>query len=141
MVADNFCHWIITATYLKVSFETRMLLNKNTYISTAVDLVQVDRFRCCLTTFNVLISILILLIAISLYFGGRYLIEHYEFNVFYTVAINSSLVLQIGCLLAWAWTLMRLYKDFKYTDKLLPNKRIFILHGSLLTLYLFLYAL
>jgi hypothetical protein len=25
--ADNLCHWIITKTYLEVSFQTRMLLN------------------------------------------------------------------------------------------------------------------
>jgi len=37
--AANFCHWIITAIYVKASFETRMLINKNTYIGSAVDLV------------------------------------------------------------------------------------------------------
>jgi hypothetical protein len=44
-------------------------------------------------------------------------------------------------LFAWAWTLIRLYKDIKHSEKLLPNKRIFILHGSLLTGYLLLNAL
>ena len=44
-------------------------------------------------------------------------------------------------MLAWAWTLIRLYKDIEHSEKLLPNKRIFILHGSLIGGYLVLYAL
>ena len=44
-------------------------------------------------------------------------------------------------MLAWACTLIRLYKDIEHSEKLLPNKRIFIQHGSLLFGFLFLYAL
>ena len=117
--SSNFCHWIITATYIKVSFETRMLINKNTYIKTATELVPVDRFRCCLTTTNVLILILILLIAITAYF--RILLNS---STLISILNNSTFVFQVGCLLAWAWTLIRLYKDIKHSEKLLPNKRI-----------------
>ncbi len=42
---------------------------------------------------------------------------------------------------AWAWTLIRLYKDIKHSNKLLPSKGIFILHGSLLTGFLLLFAM
>jgi hypothetical protein len=41
-------------------------------------------------------------------------------------------------MLVWAWTLTRLYKDIKHSEKLLPNKRIFVMHGSILTAYLLL---
>ena len=44
-------------------------------------------------------------------------------------------------MLTWGWTLIRLYRDIEHSEKLLPNKHIFILHGSLLTGYLLLFAL
>ncbi len=44
-------------------------------------------------------------------------------------------------MLAWAWTLIRLYKEIENSEKLLPNKGVFTLHGSLLAVYLLLYAL
>ena len=43
--------------------------------------------------------------------------------------------------LTWGWTLHKLYRDTKRSDKLLPKKGIFILHGSLLVLFLLLQAL
>jgi len=50
--AGIFCHWIITTTYIQVSFETKKLLNKDTYIKASTELVSVDKFKCCLTTAN-----------------------------------------------------------------------------------------
>jgi hypothetical protein len=38
LAAQNACHWIITETYVKVSFETRMLLDKKTYTKSAQEL-------------------------------------------------------------------------------------------------------
>lgn len=35
-------------------------------------------------------------------------------------------------MIAWAWTLVKLYRDIKHSKKLLPNKRVFKLHGFLL---------
>ncbi len=58
-----------------------------------------------------------------------------------SIAADSTLFFQFGCLTAWAWTLIRLYKDIKHSEKLLPNKRIFIQHGYLLTGYMLLGAL
>ena len=43
--------------------------------------------------------------------------------------------------LTWGWSLYKLYRDTTDSDELLPDKRIFILHGSLLTLVLVLNAL
>ena len=113
-----------------------MLLKKDTYIKTASELVSVGRFRCCLTTVNIGIILLILLIAMTVYFGLLL-----ESNKLYLDGNISTIVFQVGCLLAWAWTLIRLYKDIEHSDKLLPNKFIFKLHGYLITAYLFLYSL
>jgi len=43
---------------------------------------------------------------------------------------------QFTYLLIWAWALYVLYRDIKQARMLLPNKRIFFLHGSLLLLYI-----
>ena len=42
---------------------------------------------------------------------------------------------------AWVCTLFRLYKDIEHSEKLLPNKQVFILHGYLLSGYLLLYII
>jgi hypothetical protein len=44
-------------------------------------------------------------------------------------------------MLMWGYTLKRLYNDVALSKKLLPNKRLFIIHGSLLSAFLVLYAL
>lgn len=137
LTSDNFCHLIITATYIKVAFETRMLIRKDTYIQSVDEIMAlVDKFRCCFTTTNIFILILIVVISASVYFGARI-----GSPILFSLANILTIVFQFGCLLAWTLTLIRLYKDIKHSEKLLPNKRIFILHGSLLASYLFLYVL
>jgi hypothetical protein len=44
-------------------------------------------------------------------------------------------------MIAWTWTLVRLYKDIKHAEKLLPNKRLFKIHGILLAIYMVLSVL
>ncbi len=127
---ENFCHWIITITYIKTSLETRMLLNKDTYIKSADVMVFVRNFRCYLVTANVSASILI--IAISAFYSIAVFYDRANFEWIANVASN---VFELLCSFAWAWTLIRLYKDISYSEKLLPNKRIFLIHGSLLTIY------
>jgi len=45
-------------------------------------------------------------------------------------------MLQIVFMLTWGNSLLELYKQIKQSDRILPNKRVFILHGLLLILYL-----
>jgi hypothetical protein len=61
LAAQNFCHWIITVTYIKVAFEAKMLIKKETYIQSAAELLQADRFRFRFTIANIVASVLILL--------------------------------------------------------------------------------
>ena len=75
VAADNFCHWIITSTYITTSLETRMLLNKDTYLKSADEMVFVPKFRCYLTTANISASILIIAI------GASYSIAYFYENV------------------------------------------------------------
>lgn len=37
---------------------------------------------------------------------------------------------------AWAWAMFKLYRDVKHSEKLLPDKKIFIVPGSLLIVFL-----
>ena len=63
LTTDNIFHWIITSTYIKTSLETKMLLNKDTYLKSADEMVFVPKFRCYLTTANISASILIIAIS------------------------------------------------------------------------------
>lgn len=136
LVGDNFGQWIITVTYIKVSFETRMLLDKDTYFKSAADLVAVQKFKCWFTVSNVLGSLLILFFALTIYFG-----LHKDIAKLLYVSDLMQLSFQFLCLLAWGLTLIRLYRDIKNSEKLLPNKRLFTFHGLSLATYLLLYAL
>ena len=79
-----------------------------------------------------------LIMAIS---AVEYLGVHLDLKVLKIGGNITSLFFQVGCLFAWAWTLIRLYKEIEHSEKLLPNKHIFILHGSLLILYLLIFTL
>lgn len=54
----------------------------------------------------------------------------------YFIAKYSMLSLLTLFLLVWAGTLVRLYRRVKNSDKLLPNKQVFLVHGVLLGVYL-----
>ena len=51
-----------------------------------------------------------------------------------------SLGFEASCLAAWAWTLIRLYRTVANAKDLLPNKKVFILHGSILSTYVIFYT-
>ncbi len=108
--ASNYCHWIIAATYIQVSFETRMLLKKETYINATAILVHVDKFRRGLSHANIGIILLILIISVTFFLGTMRASDKVI-----SIANNEILVFQVGCLLAWAWTLIRLYKDIEHS--------------------------
>jgi hypothetical protein len=135
VAADNFCHYIIAAIYVKVSFETRMLLNKDTYLKSADELESVNKFRCCFTFANIAISIVILLISITMYLA--FVLDSKKLIA---ATLDSTFVFQLVCMLAWTLTLINLYRDINHSEKLLPNKRVFLLHGCLLTCSLLLSA-
>ena len=44
--------------------------------------------------------------------------------------------MQIACLLFWALALYRIAIKVEKTEKVMPNKQIFIVHGVLITVYL-----
>ncbi len=99
-------------------------------------MVFVRNFRCYLTIANISASILIITISatgsLAVFYNSQKLLQITDY---------ATLVFQSLCSVAWAWTLIRLYKEINYAEKLLPNKRIFFIHGTLLTiLYLIVIA-
>lgn len=113
-----------------------MLLDKATYDNSATCLARVKRFNCWLTAISIFFVMLILVLSICVYWS--YFMPGLMLR---TISYNASLFLQILCMLGWAWTLVSLYRNVKHSEKLLPNRRLFHLHGCLLAGYLLIFAL
>ena len=87
-----------------------MLLNKDTYLKSADEMVFVPKFRCYLTTANISASILI--IAISAFYS---IALFYDSLKLINIANYATLVFQFLCSVAWALTLIKLYRDIAHS--------------------------
>ena len=135
LAAQNACHWIVTATYLRVALETKLLIPKDTEENVKDKLDYVNRLRFLFNAVNTFVASLIVALSVCYYLA---LVR--ESNLLKQIALTSSLVFQMACVLAWGCTLIKIYREVKQTKKLLPNKRVFTLHGCLLILYLVFYS-
>jgi hypothetical protein len=120
-------HWLITQTYIKVAFETKQLVNPEVYLGNRKHLADVKKFRRCMKIINMVVILVIIVIGV---------VMSSENDKISLIAFYCMDVLLWSFMLAWAWTLVKLYRGVKNSKKLLPNKNVFLLHGSLLTLYL-----
>lgn len=83
---------------------------------------------------HVFVVLVALLISVFLCIGDK------ESNsLLYNIGANGFLAILIGFTVVWGWTLFKLYRDTKNSEKLLPAKKTFIVHGSLLFLFRFLF--
>lgn len=55
---------------------------------------------------------------------------------FAAVISNTSVVLQFCFLIVWAGSLVKLFKKIKSVQRLLPNKKIFVIHAAFIGTYL-----
>ena len=131
IAGENACHWVITAIYLRVMTETRLLLHKDTYANIGAHLAYINRFRWLLNVAHVIAAILIFAFSAINYIG-----DWSRNKMLVSIGLDCSLVFQTACSLTWGCTLINLYRDVKQAKKLMPNQRIFLLHGCLLTLFL-----
>jgi hypothetical protein len=114
-----------------VSAETRQLLDRGVLLSERGKIEDVYRFKRNMLIANVLCPLVILGLSICIFFG--YLTRNlvvYDIGNYGWVSVLSVFTI------IWGWTLYTLYRDTVHSRKLLPNSRIFILHGSLLAFFL-----
>jgi len=126
-------HWLITQSYIKVAYETKFILDRDVLFNDPVKLAAVRRFKRIMKCANVAMTLLILAIAVCFYVANKTgnLLLNYIANICWLVLPSFFTIM-------WAWPLYKLYRDTRNSKKLLPNKKIFILHGSLLVLFLLL---
>lgn len=63
-----------------------------------------------------------------------------EFGFLWFVPNYGQLIMLWVFMVTWAWTLILLYRNVKHQEKVLPNKKVFILHGIVLSVYLVIYT-
>lgn len=124
-------HWIITYTYIVVAFETKQMLSQETYENNPESTAKVDSFRKTMFIANVCVFAFIAMLTICWLIMGDNLQ-----GTFYFILSYAYQAFMWGMLIAWVASLIKLYRDVKHSEKLLPDKKNFIWHGSLLALYL-----
>jgi len=115
-----------------VSIEVTYLLDKNIYLENQTTLTEFDRKKRNLQVFYIINVVL----CVGL---GLLTLIAYTRETLGTLSFIADwlfILYQFTYLLIWAWALYVLYRDIKQARMLLPNKRIFFLHGSLLVLYI-----
>ena len=132
LALDGWIHWVITQSYLRVAYETKFILDRGVLQNDPDKIAAVHRFKRNMVVANILCPLLILAFSVCIYFG------FYKDNPFYFIGYYGWLAMIAIFTLTWGWTLFKLYRDTVHSKKLLPNKKIFILHGSLLVLYVLL---
>jgi len=80
--------------------------------------------------------LLVIALSVCFYLGWRL-----ANGTLYSIGSYGWLALVTLFTFAWAWTLYKLYRDTVHSAKLLPDKRIFKLHASLLVCFILMTAL
>ena len=133
---DGLIHWVITQSYIKVANETSQILDLRVHLNDPEKRAEVSQFKLRIKIANVLFPLLVLACSVCIYFGYKL-----ENAWFYNIGSYGWLSLVTSFTLTWGWMLYKLYRDTVHSKKLLPNKRIFILHGSLLAFFLLMSAI
>ena len=126
---------MITQSYLNVAYETKFILDRGVLLNDRAKIAAVYKFKRNMKFANFLFPLLVLGFSICILFGWQ------TVNKFYYIGYYGWLTLFAIFTVAWGWTLHKLYRDTVRSKQLLPNKNVFILHGSLLVLFVLLYVL
>ena len=135
-------HWTITEVYLKTSNETETVLSKKTKDVNQQNLAKTehDKFIFRLKLARWVVLVLAVGIEVLFYFGFKGLfLERDRSGLLYFISLYSDDALIFTFLIIWGWTLIRLYRDIvnaKELKQILPNKNFFVLHATLLVLFL-----
>ena len=85
---------------------------------------------------NVIAAVVIVSLSFMYAFGYLRVIVCGKGLKLFFLSFYLDVAFQTICIVAWGVTLCALYRHVKASDKLLPNKKSFILHGMLLSSYL-----
>lgn len=99
-------------------------------------IAAVNRFKRSINFANVMCPLLVVGCSLLIFLG-----EKQDNGLLYDIGSYGWLTLLTVFTLTWGWTLYKLYMNTVHSEKLLPDKRIFILHGSLLVFFLLMNAL
>ena len=94
-----------------------MMVNAKVYLDQPEKMAQVDSQRKGMLIANIVMILLIAANTVMFFLAGG----NYQGTLF-IFADYSFQVLLWGMLIAWAWSLFRVYKDIKHSEKLLPYK-------------------
>ena len=61
---DGLTHWVITQSYLNVSFETKQIIDKGVLFNNPEKLAAVYRFKTCMKVANVLVPLLFVALSV-----------------------------------------------------------------------------
>lgn len=129
--SDMISHWTVSYVYLTVILEMEALLDKETHMSSYDKLNEITASKGKLKIWSVLAVTLCVIDGVICYVG--FMID----DVFLIVGTQFVLVcFNIAFLYIWGYALIKLNRRIKNADKLIPNKRLFMMHGTVLVLYI-----
>lgn len=125
--------WVITRTYISAAFEATSVLDIKIYFDKKTYKRNAKEFNSGLASADIVVLVMIVIITALYIFSGP------DQDMIYFVAKYLELVTVMAFLLAWAWTLVKLFKQIKNSEQLVPNLSVFKTHGVLLSLYVVFY--
>lgn len=107
------------------------MVDPSVYLNSSEKRAEVETFKRRMVITTIIVLMLIAGTTTLWYFLG------YDWTGKIWIAASTCYqTLLWSMLLTWAWSLYSLYRDVKHSKKLLPEKKLFILHGSLLASFL-----
>jgi len=125
-------HWMIAYIYLKVIIEARALLDPTIYSDNKQKLQEVSNSK---RTLQIGTAVVVLLCVIDAWcFYTVYYRSHpCCFDLDFYTFINDVFV--IAMILIWLVAIRKLLREVKAADKLVPNRRLFMLHQVSITAF------
>lgn len=134
MLTGQIAQWLISQIYVRVIIELNALLSSDIHFGSAKASEKFQRQKLLLYVCS---GFAILACCVSAYLGyiGLYDIPH-DFSVrMFWIQAYVGQGIDLLFLIVWATALVKLLRQVKVADKLIPNGKMFIAHAILLSIY------
>lgn len=129
--SDVVSHWLVAYAYLRVIFDMEALLDKETHMSNYAKIDEISQNKKKLIVASVVAISVCLLDGLACYFG--FIIN----SLFFIIGTQFVCVtLNFIFLGVWGYALIKLNSRIKLAEKLMPNRRMFSMHGTVLICYI-----